>query len=175
MNLPDDMWPYALWGWIAVCTGWWLAGVVLAGLHFLELLARPPTRTGVLGVVGVPLIAGVVLPGAMPFFTAAELTGAHGLPIFFIGVTIGIPLGITVWITLPVAVRDANGTVPREVVIGAAIPYLAAISGLLYLYLHLRDRSYEQFSAAGGALVVAAAAYLVVAAVILGLSIGFLV
>lgn len=166
--------PSARWGWIAVCTGWWMAGAVFGGMHFLELVGRPLPPRGILSVVGVPLVAGVFLPGATPYLTAAELTGAGGLPVGFTGAAIGLLVGIPVWITLPVALTTADEHVPRKVVIGAAIPYLAATAGLLYLYQHNRDRGYELLPAAGGALVVAIAAYLFVAAVIFGLSIGFL-
>lgn len=156
-------------GWIAFCGGWWLAGIVLGGRHFVGLVMRPATPP--LELIGVPLVVGGVLPGAAPVYAAAELRSLAGLPVGFTGMLVGGVIGLTVWVTLPIAIRQDGSRgavdVPRRVVVLAAIPYVAAGAALGYLAVIVRARGATPRRAAAAALVLASIVYLAGAAVIL--------
>lgn len=164
-------------GSIAFCSGWWLAGAVLGLRHFIGLWRRG--THSVLELLGVPLLAGVLLPGAQPVFAAAGLRHTAGLPVGFVAILTGTVLGGTVWILLPVAVRlstldRSDGARPRWTTAVAALPYVGAAGGLAVLYLHYRARGHPKRRAAGTALAAAAVAYVAGALVILALALAYL-
>lgn len=156
-------------GWIAFCSGWWLAGIVSGVRHFFDLWTRPGTP--VHEVIGVPVVVGVALPGALPVSAAADIQGSTGLPTGFTAMLVGAVIGLTVWISLPVAVRRdsrrSNHDVPRTHERLALIPYVAAGAGLGYLYENHRARGRGTLRAAGLSLATAAIAYLTAAAIVL--------
>lgn len=155
-------------GWIAFCSGWWLAGIVLGVRHAVELWTRP--STSLLELVGVPLVAGTFLPGALPLFAAAGVRGSTGLPVGLTGTFAGVALAAVVWLTLPVVVhrdrRRSDVAVARTFERVAAIPYVAAGAGLGYLYGIDRARGRETLPAAGRVLAAAVVAYLAGASVV---------
>lgn len=159
----DDQYHARRW-WVAFCSGWWLAGTVFGVAHGVELSTRPGTSTSEL--LGVPLVMGVLLPGARPMLFAAESLGVTGLPIGFTAILIGAAVGAIVWASLPLVLyrerRDANATdwgVPPPSV--AAVPYLAAWPGVSYLGRTGRWSDGSRWWAVGSALATATVAYLV--------------
>lgn len=156
--------------WVAFCTGWWLAGAVLGVAHGIELSSRPGTTTGEL--LGVPLVMGVLLPGARPLLYAAESLDLEGLPIGFTAILIGTVVGVIVWTSLPLLLyeerRDARPIDDeRPPLAVAAVPYLAAWPGVSYLGRTGRWHAGSRWLAVGNALATATVAYLVGAAGIL--------
>lgn len=161
--------------WIAFCTGWWIAGGIFGIQHFFELLARPRPTAGLLAVIGVPLLAGVFLPGARPVYVAAEIGGTSGLPTGFIGFFIGILFGIFVWVTLPLALHEEFPEMPRTVLIASLVPYMAGFVGIRSLYQHYREQNQGKMVSASRSLAIAGIAYFGFAAILLGFTVGLLI
>lgn len=156
--------------WVACCTGWWLAGAASGVAHGVELSTRPGTTPGEL--LGVPLVAGVFLPGARPLLYAADGLGVSGLPVGFSAILVGAVLGAVVWVSLPLVLYwegrdgDATGaTGPSPAV--AAVPYVAAWPGVCFLARTGRWSDGPRWRAVGSAVATATVAYLLVAAGIL--------
>lgn len=164
-------------GWIAFCSGWWLAGIVFGIQHFFELLGRSGT-TG-LEQVGAPLVSGVFLPGTRPFWYAAEVLGVTGLPVGFTGILVGTILGVAVWTSLPVVIyldsrERMDQVASRTLLLVAAMPYAAAVAGLGYLYRTDRTPGRTKVRVAGTTLASAAVAYLVCAAAVFAFGYAYL-
>lgn len=171
------LWTTVRHSWIAFCSGWWLAGIVLGFSHFTDLLARP--SPGVLEASGVAVVMGGLLPGGVPFWHAADIVGVSGLPVGFTGFFIGAGVTIVVWGTLPLALSVESHHTPdratrRQHLIVAAIPYLAAAAGLAHLTRTYRSRGRTRFQAGVFALATAVLAYGIAAAIIFVVGFGFL-
>lgn len=156
--------PHVRRWWIAFCSGWWLAGAVLAVAHGADLSSRPGTTTGEL--VGVPLVMGVLLPGTRPLLYAAETMGLAGLPIGFGAILIGAVVGVIVWTSLPLLLyeerRDARASDEDLPPLGvAALPYVAAWPGVSYLDRTSRWSEGPRWLGVGDAVTTATVAYLV--------------
>lgn len=161
--IDDDPHPVRRW-WVAFCSGWWLAGAAFGVAHAVELSRRPGTTA--IELVGVPVVMGVLLPGARPLLYAAGALGVSGLPIGFTAILIGAVVGVIVWATLPLVLyverRDAaasDADVPSPSV--AAVPYVAAWPGVSYLGRTGRWSGGPGCVVVGSAVVTAVVAYLV--------------
>lgn len=165
----DDRWGPVRRSVIAFCSGWWVAGVVLGLAHFLELWTRGHHTP--LELLGVPLVAGTVLPGARPVFAAAAVLDRTGLPVGLTALIVGGVLAVGVWVALPVALYVDRGHRSHSdrslaVAVAAAIPYLAGGAGLHAIYRRTSGADGERLRAALTALAVAVIGYLAGALVV---------
>lgn len=152
--------------WVAFCSGWWLAGAVLAVAHGVDLSSQPGTTTGEL--LAVPPVMGVLLPGARPLLYAAETMGLAGLPVGFSAILIGTVVGVVVWASLPLLLyrerREPGATDDLPPLGVAAVPYVAAWPGVSYLRRTGRWHGGSRWLATATALATATVAYIVGAA-----------
>lgn len=174
---PSDFgWGLALRGWIAFCTGYWLAGFVLAAQHFLELFGRG--HHSFVEVIGVPLVVGLFLPGARPFTAAADVLGVAGLPIGFSAIFVGVLLGAIVWVTLPMLIHHAGARPEADVttglVIASAVPYIAGAAGIGYLSRVSRRNGHAMWGPVAKATAAALVGYLLVAGCLFIFAVAFL-